>query len=112
MGKAKADEEVTAPSSRPVCRGTEGGTEETDRQSKLGNLSTQVGPVGEGISRREGSRVSDEVIVSVDPAGQQNPLASQRPLDGSVLSEGESAAWTQVPLQLVALFRDLDSGRV
>ena len=112
MGKAKADDEVTAKCSRPVCRGTEDGTEETDRQSKLGDLSTEGRPDGENISRREGSRVSDEVIVSVDLAGQQNPLASPGPLDGSVLSEGESADWLKGLLRLVALSRDLDFNRV
>ena len=88
MGKAKADDEGTAKCSRPVCRGTEDGTEETDRQSKLGNLSAQGRPDGENISRREGSRVSDEVIVSEDLAGQHNPLASQGPLDWSILTNG------------------------
>jgi hypothetical protein len=77
------DDEGIAKRTRSVCRGTEGGTEETERQSKLGNLSAQVRPGGESISWREGSRVSDEVIVREDPAGQQNPLASQGALDGS-----------------------------
>ena len=33
------------------------------------------------ISRRKGSRVSDEAVVSDDPVGQQNPPVSQGPLD-------------------------------
>ena len=36
------------------------------------------------ISRREGPRVSDEAVVSDDLVGQQNPLASQGPLDRRV----------------------------
>ena len=40
---------------------------------------------GEYISRRVEGRGSDEVIVSDDPAGQHNPLASQGPLDWIVL---------------------------
>jgi hypothetical protein len=52
MGKAKADDQETAKRNLSVGRGTEGGTEGTDRQTKLGNLLTQVGPYGEVISRR------------------------------------------------------------
>jgi len=40
-----------------------------------------------------GSRVSDEAVVSDDPMGQHNPLASQGPLDWSAVgnSEGSTA---------------------
>jgi hypothetical protein len=41
------------------------------------------------ISQREGTRGSDEAIVSRDPAGQNNPRASQGPLDGIVKVRGE-----------------------
>jgi hypothetical protein len=55
MGKAKADDEETAKGSHLVCRGTEEGAEEIDRQNKLGNLSAQVEPDGEVISRPGGA---------------------------------------------------------
>ncbi len=61
-------------------------------RSKLGSLSSAAqtrpsgkDPVGEDITSGEWVRVSDEAVVSRDPAGQHNPLASQGPLDGSVL---------------------------
>ncbi len=38
----------------------------------------------ESISGGEGFRVSDKAVISADPAGQHNPLASQGPLDGRV----------------------------
>jgi hypothetical protein len=95
-----------------VRSGTEDGREERDKQSKWGNLSAQGQLVGEDLSGREGPRVWDEVIVSIDRAGQQNPPASPGPPDGSVRSEGESATWTQVLLRLDALFGDLDLNRV
>ena len=64
----------------------------TAMRSKLGKLSSPAqtrpsgkDPAGECITSGEGARVSDEAIVSRDPAGQHNPLASQGPLDGSVL---------------------------
>jgi hypothetical protein len=59
-----------------------------DRQSKLGNLSgrpwirlTGADPLYEYINRRKCPRDSDAAIVSDDLVGQQNPLASQGPLD-------------------------------
>ena len=55
MGKANADDEETAECSRSVCRGTEDGTERIDGQSKLGNLSAQVVPDVEVISRSGGA---------------------------------------------------------
>ena len=57
-------------------------------QSKLGNLSetpwkrlTGEDPLYESISRRKFPRDSDVAIVSDDPAGQNNLLVSQGPLD-------------------------------
>jgi hypothetical protein len=38
------------------------------------------------INRRKFLRDSDAAIVSIDPVGQHNPLASQGPLDWSVLA--------------------------
>jgi hypothetical protein len=58
-----------------------------DTQSKVGNLSTLAGrqrPADEYISQKERLRDSDEAVVSDDPAGQHNPLASQGPLDWNV----------------------------
>jgi hypothetical protein len=58
-----------------------------DMQIKVGNLSTSAArrrPADEDISQQERPRGSDEAIVSVDPAGQHNLLASQGPLDWSV----------------------------
>ena len=46
-------------------------------------------PRRESISGGEGFRGSDEAVVSDDPSGQQNPLASQGPLDGRVGVAGE-----------------------
>ena len=41
-------------------------------------------PRREHISGGEEFRVSDEAVVSDDPTGQHNPMASQGPLDGRV----------------------------
>jgi len=74
--------------------------ERTDTQSKLGNLSAAV-PVVIGrkrlfetkkISRREEPRGAHEAVVSRDPAGQHNPLASQGPLDESAQENGSRQA--------------------
>ena len=45
----------------------------------------------ETMSGGEGFRVSDEAVVSDDPAGQHHPLASQGPLDGRVGVAGSRA---------------------
>jgi len=42
------------------------------------------------ISRWEDRRVSDEVVVSVDPMGQHNPLVSQGPLGRVAVSTGSA----------------------
>ena len=53
------------------------------------------------ISGGEGFRVSDEAIVSDDPAGQHNPLASQGPLDGRVGVAGSRATLNREVLERV-----------
>ena len=63
-------------------------------QSKLGNLSGTTLDKTDGEKVRctntnksaEVPRDSDAAIVSIDPVGQHNPLASQGPLDWSVLA--------------------------
>ena len=51
-------------------------------------------PVAKTIShRRRTARGADEAIVSVDPAEQHNPLASQGPLDGRALVVYDRANW-------------------
>ena len=91
--KAKTEEEATV-----ICtlRGT--GVRKAAREQSSGvNWGTSRFPPQadfpwggrprrESISGGEGFRGSDEAIVSDDPSGQQNPLASQGPLDGRVWS--------------------------
>jgi hypothetical protein len=58
-----------------------------DEQSKAGISGPWPqgkDPTAKNISRRERTRASDEAIASEDPAGQNNPLASQGPLDRTV----------------------------
>jgi hypothetical protein len=84
--KANADGSTTVEG-HPIRRGTADGTER--RMSRLkqgisGPWPQGKDPTAKNISRRERARASDEAIVSDDPAGQHNPLASQGPLDRSV----------------------------
>ena len=53
------------------------------------------------ISGGEGFRVSDEAIVSDDPSGQHNPVASQGPLDGRVGVTGSRATLNRKALERV-----------
>jgi hypothetical protein len=89
LAKANTVGEATANCSRLVHRGTGDGTHAQTRRSKWGPSLFPPAWVGsldsEYISCREEGRGSDEVIVSNDPAGQHNPLASQGPLDWIVL---------------------------
>ncbi len=89
MAKATTVGEATATCSRPVHRGSGDGTHEPTRQVKWGPSPSPPIWVGgldsKFISCRVGGRGADEVIVSDDPAGQDNPLASQGPLDRIVL---------------------------
>ena len=84
---AKADTvgEATANCNRSIHRGSGGGTHEQTRRLNWGpSLFPPLGVGGldsECISCRVEVRGADEVIVSIDPAGQHNPLASQGPLD-------------------------------
>src|SRR5208282_3172692 len=55
----------------------------------------------ESISGGEGFRVSDEAVVSDDPSGQHNPVASQGPLDGRVGVAGSRATLNRKALELV-----------
>ena len=83
--KANTVGEATANCTLPVHRGTEDGTHEPMHRVNWGTSALPpVGVVGldsEFISCRVEGRGSDEVIVSFDPAGHYNPLASQGPLD-------------------------------
>ncbi len=85
LAKANTIGEVPANCSRSVHRGSGDGTHEQRRRIKWGPSLVQ--PTGverlgsESISCRVEGRGSDEVVVSDDPAGQHNPLASQGPLD-------------------------------
>ena len=58
-------------------------------------------PRREFISGGEGFRVSDEAVVSDDPSGQHNPLASQGPLDGRVGVAGSRATLNRKALERV-----------
>ena len=93
--KASTNGEGTAMCNRSVHRGTEGGTEGKDMRSKLGSPSPYkvVGqrPIVVKDKSMGGSRVSDEAVVSDDPMGQHNPLASQGPLDWSAVGDSEGS---------------------
>jgi hypothetical protein len=85
LAKAITAGEATAMCNRSVHRGIGDGTyEETHRLNwgpshlpplEVGGLDSKF------ISCRAEVRGADEVIVSNDPTGQHNPLASQGPLD-------------------------------
>jgi hypothetical protein len=71
----------------------------TDTQNKVGTLSALADrqrPADEYISRQEKPRGSDEAIVSDDPAGQHNLLASQGPLDRIALGRGPRTGFVQL----------------
>ena len=55
----------------------------------------------EFISGGEGSRGAHEAVVSDDPPGQHNPLASQGPLDGHVEVAGSRATLNREVLERV-----------
>jgi len=85
LAKANTGGEATAKCNRPVHRGSGDGTHEQMRRVNWG--PSRLPPLGvgwldsESISCRVEARGAHEVIVSSDPAGQHNPLASQGPLD-------------------------------
>jgi hypothetical protein len=89
LAKATMVGEVTAMSNRPVHRGIEDSTHGQTRRLNWGPSRSPPeagpwvgGPARKSISERVRTRGAHEVIVSDDPAGQHNPLASQGPLDG------------------------------
>jgi hypothetical protein len=89
LAKAITVGEVTAVCNRPVHRGIGDGTYEQTRRLNWGLSRSPPkagpwvgGPARKSISERVRARNADEVVVSVDPAGQHNPLVSQGPLDG------------------------------
>ena len=81
----------------------------TVQRSKLGNLwiPTSSRFLGcsslrrESISGGEGFRGADEAVVSDDPTGQHNPMASQGPLDGRVSVAGDRAILNRKALERV-----------
>jgi hypothetical protein len=85
LAKANTVGEATAKCSRLVHRGSGGGTHVQTHRLNWGPSLFPPVWVGwldsERISCRVEERGADEVIVSIDPAGQHNPLASQGPLD-------------------------------
>jgi hypothetical protein len=89
LAKANMVGEATAKCSRLVHRGCGGGTHVQTRRLNWGPSLFPPVWVGwldsECISCRVEERGADEVVVSDDPAGQHNPLASQGPLDRIVL---------------------------
>jgi hypothetical protein len=85
LAKATTGGEATAMCNRLVHRGSGDGTHEQMHRVNWGPSHFPPIRVGgldsEIISCRVEVRGADEVIVSIDPAGQHNPLASQGPLD-------------------------------
>jgi hypothetical protein len=105
--KAKTEEEATVIRTLRGHRGKGGGTRV---QSSGVNWGTSGFPpeaefLGcsslrrEFISGGEGFRVSDEAVVSDDPTGQHNPMASQGPLDGRVGGAGSRATLNREVLE-------------
>jgi hypothetical protein len=111
--KAKTEEEATVICTLWGHRGMGGGTR---AQSSGVNWGTSgfppqadfLGcsrPRRKSISGGEGFRGADEAVVSDDPPGQHNPMASQGPLDGRVgVAEGRAT------LSRKALERVIPSG--
>ena len=107
--KATTEEEVTAVCTLRGHRGKGGGTRAQSSGVNWGpsGFPPQADFLGcsslrrESISGGEGFRVSDEAVVSDDPAGQHNPLASQGPLDGRVGVAGSRATLNRKALERV-----------
>jgi hypothetical protein len=107
MVKANTEEEGTVMYTLLGHRGKGGGTR---AQSSGVNWGTSGFPpeadfLGcsslrrEFISGGEGFRDSDEAVVSDDPTGQHNPMASQGPLEGSVGVAGSRATLNREVLE-------------
>ena len=107
--KAKTEEEATVTCTLRDHRGKGGGTRAQSSGVNWGTsgFPPQADILGcsglrrESISGGEGFRVSDEAVVSDDPAGQHNPLASQGPLDGRVGVAGSRATLNRKALERV-----------
>jgi hypothetical protein len=105
--KANTEEEATVIRTLRGHRGMGGGTR---AQSSGVNWGTSgfppqadfLGcsrPRRESISGGEGFRGADEAVVSDDPTGQHNPMASQGPLDGRVGVTGSRATLNRKVLE-------------
>lgn len=78
--KTSALGEATVFCTRSIHRGSGDGMHEQIRNLNWGPTCDQKSPADELISRRRIASGSDEAIVSDDPTGHDNPLASQGPL--------------------------------
>ncbi len=107
--KAKTEEEATV-----ICtlRGTgvrEAAREPSPAESIGEPLDSHLKPIflgcssprRETISSGEGFRGAHEAVVSDDPSGQHNPMASQGPLDGRVSVVGGRATLNREVLERV-----------
>ena len=107
--KAKTEEEVTVMGTLRDHRGMGGGTRAQSSGVNWGTsgFPPQADILGcsslcrESISGGEESRGADEAVVSDDPSGQHNPMASQGPLDGRVGAAGSRATLNRKALERV-----------
>lgn len=90
MAKTIVDGEATVGRTHSVHRGPGGGMHEQTGRLNWGTTRRRKCPGDEFIIRRVATSGSDEAIVSIDLAGQQNRSGSQGPLDESV--------WGRVPV--------------
>jgi hypothetical protein len=105
--KANTEEEATVMCTLRGHRGMGGGTRAQSSGVNWGTsgFPPQADILGcsslrrESISGGEESRGADEAVVSDDPPGQQNPMASQGPLDGRVGVAGSRATLNREVLQ-------------
>ena len=107
--KANTEEEATVMGTLRGHRGKAGGTRAQSSGVNWGSsgFPPQTDNLGcsslrrESISGGEESRGADEAVVSDDPSGQQNPMASQGPLEGRVGVAGSRATLNRKVLQRV-----------
>ena len=105
--KAKTEEEATVMCTLRGHRGKGGGTRAQSSGVNWGTsgFPPQADNLGcsslcrESISGGEEFRGADEAVVSDDPSGQHNPMASQGPLDGRVGAAGSRATLNREVLQ-------------